>query len=92
MFGVFIIINVNDDSLSIIQSTIKILTTGIKLKLAECSINAFFNLHLLKDNDYLTNVLSRGVGGDVGGGHHGQGEDEDKEQLDGREDDHLGER
>ena len=31
-----------------------------------------------------------GSGG--GGGHHAEGVDEDKEQLDGREEDHLGER
>ena len=31
-----------------------------------------------------------GSGG--GGGHHDEGVDEDKEQLDGREEDHLGER
>ena len=86
------LIIINDDSLTIIPPTINILTTRIKLIQAQCSINAFSNLHLIKDNDYLTNVLSRGVGGDVGGGHHGQGVDEDKEQLDGREEDHLEER
>ena len=40
-----------------------------------------------------TNVLSRVVDGDVGvGGHQGKGVDEDKEYLDGREEDHLGKR
>ena len=33
-----------------------------------------------------------GVGGGSGGGHHDEGVDEDKEQLAGREEDHLGER
>ena len=33
-----------------------------------------------------------GVGGGGGGGHHDEGVDEDKEQLDGREEGHLGER
>ena len=89
---IVVVIIINDDSLTIIPPTINILTTRIKLIQAQCSINAFSNLHLIKDNDYLTNVLSRGVGGDVGGGHHGQGVDEDKEQLDGREEDHLEER
>ena len=69
---IVVVIIINDDSLTIIPPTINILTTRIKLIQAQCSINAFSNLHLIKDNDYLTNVLSRGVGGDVGGGHHGQ--------------------
>ena len=93
---IVVMIIINDDSITIIPPTINILTTTsstrIKLIQAQCSINAFSNLHLIKDNDYLTNVLSRGVGGDVGGGHHGEGVDEDKEQLDGREEDHLEER
>ena len=33
-----------------------------------------------------------GGGGGGGGGHHDEGVDEDKEQLDGREEDHLDER
>ena len=33
-----------------------------------------------------------GGGGGGGGGHHDEGVDEDKEELDGREEDHLGER
>ena len=89
---IVVMIIINDDSLTIIPPTINILTTRIKLIQAQCSINAFSNLHLIKDNDYLTNVLSRGVGGDVGGGHHDEGVDEDKEQLDEREEDHLDER
>ena len=50
------------------------------------------NLNFTKNDNYFTIVLSRGVGRDVGGGHHDEGVDEDKEQLDGREEDHLGER
>ena len=76
---IVVVIIINDDSLTIIPPTINILTTRIKLIQAQCSINAFSNLHLIKDNDYLTNVLYRGVGGDVGGGHHGEGVDEDIE-------------
>ena len=37
------------------------------------------HLYLIKDNDYFTNVLSRGVGGDVVGGHHDEVVDEDEE-------------
>ena len=90
------LIIINDDSITIIPPTINILTTTsstrIKLIQAQCSINAFSNLHLIKDNEYLTDVLSRGVGGDVGGAHHVQGVDEDKEQLDRREEAHIGAR
>ena len=61
----------------------------IKLILAPCAIisSAFYENYNL-----FTNVLSRGVGGDVGGGYHVQGVDEDKEHPDGREEDHLGKR
>ena len=77
---IVVVIIINDDSLTIIPPTINILTTRIKLIQAQCSINAFSNLHLIKDNDCLTNVLSRGVGGDVGvGGHHDDVVDENKE-------------
>ena len=73
------LIIINDDSITIIPPTINILTTRIKLIQAQCSINAFFNLYLIKANDYFTNVLSRGVGGDFVGGHHDEVVDEDEE-------------
>ena len=58
---------------------IKILITVIKLILAPCTIISSASY---KNYNYFTNVLSRGVGGDVGGvggGHHNEGVDEDNE-------------
>ena len=37
------------------------------------------NLNFTKNDNYFTIVLSRGVGRDVGGGHHDEGVDEDIE-------------
>ena len=71
------------------DNSINIFITRIKLIQAQCAIisSAFY-----KNYNYFTNFLSRGVGGDVRGGPHDEGVDEKKEQLDGREEDHLDER
>ena len=88
---IVVMIIINDDSLTIPPTINILIRLGSNLYSTVFHQRNFY-LHLIKDNDYLTNVLSRGVGGDVGGAHHVQGVDEDKEQLDGREEDHLGKR
>ena len=54
--------------------------------LAQCAISSSASY---QNDNYRTNVLDHrtGVGGDVGGGHHGADGDEDQEDL---EEDHLG--
>ena len=55
------------------DNSINILFTGIKLILAPCTIISSASY---KNYNYFTNVLSRGVGGNVvGGGHHDEGVD-----------------
>ena len=61
------------------DNSINILITGIKLILAPFHILSSASY---KNYYYFTNVLSWGVGGDVGGvggGHHNEGVDEDNE-------------
>ena len=91
---IVVMIIINDDSLTIPPTINILIRLGSNLYSTVFHQRNFY-LHLIKDNDYLTNVLSRGVvGGVLGdvGGNHCEGVDESKEQLAGREENHLGER